>query len=159
MYHFYLPWKAPVAFRLLNMSFINQMAPNYMCWLLEMLPNFEPCMSVMGFQKKSLDGEWVGGWVSSIQNFLGLLEIFWALFRQCNSHVIHHTHSLVQYLFFMQKSADSHCSHEYVSKNSSNSLRTTSATGGQTSRHIFDQNFVSGWHWLRFKFVSCTLFI
>ena len=32
-------------------------------------------MSEMGFQKKSLDGECVGG-VSSIQVFLGLLEFF-----------------------------------------------------------------------------------
>ena len=32
-------------------------------------------MSVMGFQKKSLDGGWVGG-VSSIQVFFGFLEFF-----------------------------------------------------------------------------------
>ena len=32
-------------------------------------------MSVMGFQKKSLYGGWVGG-VSSIQFFLGFLEFF-----------------------------------------------------------------------------------
>ena len=30
-----LSWTASVAFRPLNMSFINQMAPKYMCWLLE----------------------------------------------------------------------------------------------------------------------------
>ena len=35
MYHFYLSWKTYVAFRLLNMSFIYQMAPKNMCWLLE----------------------------------------------------------------------------------------------------------------------------
>ena len=32
-------------------------------------------MSVMGFQKKSLDGEWVCG-VSSIQVYFGFLEFF-----------------------------------------------------------------------------------
>ena len=54
----YLSWKASVAFRILNMSFMNQMAPKlYMRWLLEkkylganwlleFLPNFEPCGSV-----------------------------------------------------------------------------------------------------------------
>ena len=31
-------------------------------------------MSVMGFQKTSLDGGWVGGWVSSIQVYFGFLE-------------------------------------------------------------------------------------
>ena len=30
----YLSWKASVAFRPLNMSFMNQMAPKYMRWLL-----------------------------------------------------------------------------------------------------------------------------
>ena len=32
-------------------------------------------MSVMGFKKKSLDGEWMGG-VSSIQVYFGFLEFF-----------------------------------------------------------------------------------
>ena len=32
-------------------------------------------MSMMGFQNKSLDGEWLGG-VSSIQFIFGFLELF-----------------------------------------------------------------------------------
>ena len=35
-------------------------------------------MSMMGFQKKSLDGEWVGG-VSSIQVYFGFWEFFLTL--------------------------------------------------------------------------------
>ena len=33
------------------------------------------CTSVMGFQKKSLDGGWMGG-VSSIQVYFGFFEFF-----------------------------------------------------------------------------------
>ena len=44
--------------------------------LLKVVSNYDLSvlsMSVMGFQKKSLDGGWVGG-VSSSQVFLGCLE-------------------------------------------------------------------------------------
>ena len=33
-------------------------------------------MSVMGFQRNSLDGGWVGGFVDSIQVFLDFLNLF-----------------------------------------------------------------------------------
>ena len=55
-------------------------------------------MLVMGFQKESLDGCWVGG-VSSIQVYFGFLEFFFNFAKPLNTFIYLHLFALITMFF------------------------------------------------------------